>query len=68
MEVLHGCNPFINIYQIAAERIQFVITNITEEVCIILNPQMKLFLKLEADCWQNNLPTIEGVAIIIPDK
>lgn len=29
---------------------------------------MKLFLKLEIDCWQNNLPTIKEIAIIILNK
>lgn len=37
-EVLHGYNPFINIYKTAPEKIQSVITNTTEEVRIELNP------------------------------
>ena len=44
-EILHGCNPFINIYKTAAKQIQSFIANTTEKVCIILNPQMKLLLE-----------------------
>ena len=67
-ETLYVCNPFINIYKTAAERIQSLATNTTEEIRVVLNPQMKLLLELGADRRQNNLPTIEEVAIIIPDE
>ena len=29
---------------------------------------MHLFLEEEADCWRNNLSTIDKIAIIIPNK
>ena len=65
---MYVCNPFINIYKTAAERIQSFATNTTAEIRVVLNPQMKLLLELGPDCRQSNLPTIEEVAIIIPDK
>lgn len=40
----------------------------TEEICVILNPQMKLLLELGADRHHSNLPTIDEVAIVIPDE
>lgn len=46
----------------------FPITNTIKEIYIILNLELELFLKLEADCWQNNLTTIKEVAIIISNK
>ena len=67
-ETLYICNPFINIYKTAAERIQSFATNTTEEIRVVLNPQMKLLLELGADRRRSNLPTIEEVAIIIPDE
>ena len=67
-EVLHDCNPFINIYKTAAERIQSLTTNTTEEIRVLLNPQMKLLLEMGADRRRSNLPTVDEVAIIIPDE
>lgn len=34
----------------------------------MLNSQIKLLLKIKADCWQSNLLIIEQFAIIILDK
>lgn len=67
-EILYSCNPFINIYKTAADRIQFLNINRAEEIHVILNPQMKLLLELGADCRCRNLPTTDEVAIIIPDE
>lgn len=67
-EVLHGCNPFINIYKTATERIQSLNNNGMEEIRVILNPQMKLLLELGADSRRSNLPTTDEVAMVIPDK
>ena len=67
-EVLYDCNPFINIYKTAAERIQSLTTNTTEEIRVLLNPQMKLLLEMGADRRRSNLPTVDEVAIIIPDE
>lgn len=39
-----------------------------EEICVILNPPMKLLLELGADRHRSNLSTIDEVAMIIPDK
>ena len=51
METLYDCKPFINIYKTAAKQIQSLTTNITEEICVLLNPQMKLLLEMGAD-WR----------------
>ena len=67
-KVLQDYNPFINIYKTAAKQIQSLTTNMTEEICVILNLQIKLLLEMEADRRRNNLPTVDEVAIIIPDK
>lgn len=63
LEVLHSCNPFINIYKTAAERIQFLNTNRTEKMRVKLNPQMKLLLELGADRRCSNLPTTNEVKL-----
>lgn len=42
--------------------------NTIEEICIILNSQMRLFLEMEIDGHYNKLSTVDKVAIIIPDK
>ena len=68
IETLYDRNPFINIYKTAAKCVQSSITDTTEEVRVILNPQMKLLLELGADWRRSNLPTIEEVAIIILDE
>ena len=67
-EVLYDCHPFINIYKTAAKRIQFLTTNTTKKIHIILNPQMKLLLELGVDRRCSNLLTIDEVAIILPDE
>ena len=66
--VFYDCNPFINIYKTVAEQIQSLITNTTEKIRVILNPQIKLFLELGADWRSSNLPTINELAIIIPNE
>ena len=66
-EMLYDCNLFIDIYKTAAERIQTP-PNISEEIRVILNPQMKLLLELGADRRRSNLPIANEVAIIIPDE
>lgn len=48
-KILYDFNLFINIYKIATEKLESIITNIIKMVCIILNLQIKLLLKLEAD-------------------
>ena len=67
-EILYVYYPFINIYKTAAEQIKSFATNTTEEICVVLNPQMKLLLKLGVDRRQSNLPTIDKIAIIIPKE
>lgn len=44
------------------------IADATKEICVILNPQMKLLLELGADWRCSNLPTADEVAIIIPEE
>lgn len=44
VDVLYGCNPFINIYKIVVKQIQSFNINNIEEMYIILNLQMKLIL------------------------
>lgn len=63
--ITYICNPFINIYKTIAEQIQSFAINTIEEIYIILNSLIKLFLELKADHYQNNLPIINKIAIII---
>ena len=48
-KTLYVCNPFINIYKTATKQIQSFAKNTTEEIRVVINPQMKLLLELGAD-------------------
>ena len=64
---LMAVNPFITIYKTAKEWLDSV-EDQQAELRIILNPQLKLIIETGADKRQENLPTSNEVAIIIPDE
>ena len=67
-DMLHEVNnPFIQLYKTAAERLadQQVPGS---QLRVVLNPQMRLVLEAGVDRRRENLPTVEEVAVIIPDE
>ena len=69
--ILHGlhnmltdCNPFVQIYKTARERLAAQ----TGHFRILLNPQMRLILQSGADRRRENLPTATELAGILPDE
>ncbi len=65
LSMLHACNPFIQVYLMANERLQQAQD---EDVHIMLNPQMRLVMEAGSDQRRTNLPTSDEVAVIITDK
>ncbi len=65
LNMLHVCNPFIQVYLTARERSQQAPE---EDVRVMLNPQMRLVMKAGSDQRRTNLPTSDEVAVIIPDE
>ena len=65
---MHECNPFINIYQTAKERLDNANNNHADGITrILLNPQLQLIVKIGADKRRCNLPTSNEIAMIIGD-
>ena len=60
-------NPFITIFKTAKERLESA-DNQGIPLRIILNPQLRLIVETGADKRQENLPTSNEVAIIIPNE
>ena len=66
-DMLHKINnPFVILYWTAVEQLQVQTTSFLLQ--IILNLQIKLIIKARADQRCKNLPTINEVAIIIPNE
>ena len=65
LEILHACNPFIQIYLTARERLQQASE---DDLAIILNPQLQLIMETGLDRRRTNLPISEEMAVIIPDE
>jgi len=69
LQMLHNCNPFIQIYQTAHERLQDAVRDLpNEEILILLNPRMELIVTNGVDHRRHNLPQANEVAMIIPDE
>lgn len=62
--MLTDINPFIRIYKTARERL----ANQSQNLRILLNPQIRLVVESGADRRRENLPTSDEVAVIIPDE
>ena len=63
---LEACNPFIDLYKTAHERLQQQQQD--QPLRILLNPQMRLIVETGADRRRENLPTGNEVAAIIPNE
>ena len=67
--MLHECNPFIEIYQTAKERLNAASINTESGITrIVLNPQLQLIVESGADKRRCNLPTSNEVAMIIGNE
>ena len=66
-EMLHNMNPFIRLYKTASEALRENATT-TDDLRIVLNPQMRLIMKAGADRRRSNLPISDEIAGIIPDE
>jgi hypothetical protein len=64
-EMLRECNPFIQLYKTARERLR---EQANGPLRIILNPQMRLIMEKGADRRRENLPTANEVAVLIPNE
>jgi len=66
---LYECSPWISIYRTATERLR-----IEEQVdgqppyTIILNPRLELIVNVNTDPRRANLPSVDQVAIIVPEE
>jgi hypothetical protein len=65
--MLYDCNLFIAIYKTADERLQTQ-SNVPRLLQIVLSPKMELVICSDTDRQQENLPTNNEVAAIIPDE
>jgi len=66
-DVLYTCSPWIQIYCTAVEQLAIQAAS-ANEYSIILNPQLQLIVNSGADTRRANLPTINEVAMIVPDE
>ena len=66
-EMLQECNPLLQLYLTAREH--FAEIGEAEENCrLILNPQLRLVVERGADLRRENLPTANGVFMILPEE
>jgi len=67
--VLYDCSPWISIYRTATERLRIEEQAESQRLySIILNPRMELIVNGDADPRRANLPTVDEVAIIVPEE
>ena len=66
-DMLHQCNPYIEIYQTAKERLEDIPPELGN-MQVILNPRLQLIMEAGADKRRYNLPTSNEVAMIIGDE
>jgi PIF1-like helicase/Helitron helicase-like domain at N-terminus len=64
-EMLREVNPFIAQFRTAAEIIE---EDITAEMRLLLNPQLRLIIEQGSDRRRTNLPTTSEIAVIIPNE
>lgn len=62
--MLMECNPHIQMYMCAMERLRTTSTSET----ILLNPQMRLVVEKGADKRRENLPTANEIGVLIPNE
>lgn len=65
LDMLTDCNPFINLYKTARERLT---EPASSQFRLLLNPQMRLIMESGADRRRENLPTSHEVAAILSDE
>jgi hypothetical protein len=65
LQELTDCNPFIDLYKTARERLRECPAS---EYQIVLNPQMRLVMQTGADRRRENLLTSNKVAVILLDE
>jgi len=69
LKMLHVCNPFITIYQMAYKIMQQALSQLTlNNMQIILNSRMELLITKGLEQHHYNLPMTNEVAMIIPDE
>ena len=66
-DMLHNLNPFIGLYKTASEALRENAAT-TDNLRIVLNPQIRLIIEAGADRRRSNLPTSDEIAGIIPDE
>ena len=66
-DMLHECNPYIEIYRTAKERLEDMPQEVGD-LRVVLNPQLQLLMEAGADKRRYNLPTSNEVAMIIGDE
>jgi len=67
--MLYDCCPRISIYGTATEQLRIEEQAESQRLySIILNPQMELIVNGDADPRRANLPTVDEVAIIVPEE
>src|SRR5436190_19838228 len=65
-DFLHSNNPLARLYRTARERFHQASTVVASR--ILLNPQMRLIVQTSGDQRRENLPTVDDVALIIPNE
>ena len=62
LDMLHECNPFINLYRTTHEQLQLAIARLPgDQVRILLNPRMELVMEFGVDARPHNIPTTNTV-------